>query len=353
MLPRKKVEVTLFKTMWSITDGGCVAALQCHMQRLYAIVGVRFSRRLQNVMTLRIALIGECMVELSRQGDALVQGMGGDTLNTAVYLSRMLPDADIAYLTGLGLDPFSEELLARWNAEGINTQYVHRSATKLPGLYSISTDPNGERHFHYWRNDSAAKFWLNETDTEALKASLAGFYLVYLSGISLAILPREARQTLFSLLSVIKPHCRVVFDNNFRPALWDSFEEAQAAYREVLALTDIAMLTFDDEQALWGDETVEASLLRTQSLGVSEVVYKHGAKPCEVFTHQKRTEVSAEKVVQVVDTTAAGDSFSAGYLAKRLTGGGVEAAAQAGHKLAGQVIQHHGAIIPLSAMPTI
>jgi 2-dehydro-3-deoxygluconokinase len=48
----------------------------------------------------------------------------------------------------------------------------------------------------------------------------------------------------------------------------------------------------------------------------------------------------------VVDTTAAGDSFSAAYLASRLKGGSPVEAAEAGHRLASRVIQVPGALIP-------
>ncbi|WP_312059146.1 PfkB family carbohydrate kinase, partial [Pantoea septica] len=54
---------------------------------------------------------------------------------------------------------------------------------------------------------------------------------------------------------------------------------------------------------------------------------------------------------RIIDTTAAGDSFSAGYLSQRLTGGSPQAAAERGHLTASTVIQHRGAIIPLAAMP--
>ena len=65
------------------------------------------------------------------------------------------------------------------------------------------------------------------------------------------------------------------------------------------------------------------------------------------------TNVPAVKLAKekVIDTTAAGDSFSAGYLAVRLTGGTPEAAAQRGHLTASTVIQYRGAIIPREAMP--
>ena len=61
--------------------------------------------------------------------------------------------------------------------------------------------------------------------------------------------------------------------------------------------------------------------------------------------------VAATPVARVVDTTAAGDSFAAAYLATRLAGGGPAAAAASGHRLAGAVVSHRGAIIPRDAMP--
>jgi 2-dehydro-3-deoxygluconokinase len=58
-------------------------------------------------------------------------------------------------------------------------------------------------------------------------------------------------------------------------------------------------------------------------------------------------------VPDVVDTTAAGDSFAAGYLAARRAGCSAAAAARIGHTLAGAVVRHRGAIIPQAAMPAI
>ena len=65
------------------------------------------------------------------------------------------------------------------------------------------------------------------------------------------------------------------------------------------------------------------------------------------------TLVPAEQVRQIVDTTAAGDSFSAAYLACRLQGGEPQQAARWGHTLAAEVVQHPGALIPAAAMPSL
>lgn len=304
----------------------------------------------------RVAVIGECMVELQKTDDQLKQSFGGDTLNTALYLSRLTQQHGVttAYVTGLGKDPFSKEMLANWQQEGLNTDLVQISDNKLPGIYAIETAPDGERSFFYWRNDSAAKYWLRDGSVESFAAALSQNQVIYLSGISLAILPTDCREKLVELLTLCrKDGVKVAFDNNFRPALWKSLDAARDMYASILRLTDIAFLTFDDEVMLYGDSEEQQAIERTQAFGVKEIVVKRGAQECYVVTPNDFIAVPAVKVSNVVDTTAAGDSFSAGYLAKRLTGGSTVDSAVAGHTLAGTVIQHRGAIIPRDAMPLI
>ncbi|MDE1351905.1 sugar kinase [Vibrio aestuarianus] len=304
----------------------------------------------------RIAVIGECMVELQKHGELYKQSFGGDTLNTALYLSRLTHHYEIttSYVTGLGKDPFSKQMLQIWQEEGINTDFVHLSEDKLPGLYTIDTDQHGERSFFYWRNDSAAKYWLRNQAILSLVRNLSQHQMIYLSGISLAILPEDCRQTLIEILTLCrKEGVKIAFDNNYRPALWENVETTQAVYEQILRITDIAFLTFDDEQMLYGDTEEQQAIERTQNFGVAEIVVKRGADDCYVIQNGTLVSIPTIPVSTIVDTTAAGDSFSAGYLAKRLTGGTPEQSAVAGHTLAGTVIQHRGAIIPRDAMPII
>ncbi|WP_380182358.1 sugar kinase [Kalamiella sp. sgz302252] len=302
-----------------------------------------------------IAVIGECMIELSRKENGLNRGFGGDTLNTAVYLARQNKELAVHYVTALGTDTFSNEMLAAWQQENVQTGLIQRMENKLPGLYVIETDARGERTFYYWRNDAAARYWLEGEQGEEVCRQLADFDYLYLSGISLAILTPTGREKLLALLARCRSNgAKVIFDNNYRPRLWASVDEAQAAYRAMLAVTDIAFLTLDDEHLLWGEADATEVIARTHAAGVTEVVIKRGAGSCLVsLAGEPLVEVPAQPLPssRIVDTTAAGDSFSAGYLAIRLNGGSVEEAARRGHLTASTVIQHRGAIIPLSAMP--
>ncbi|SEI62640.1 sugar kinase [Pseudomonas sp. NFR16] len=302
----------------------------------------------------RVALIGECMIELQQHANGtLKQSFGGDTLNTAVYLSRLLGSAaQVDYVTALGDDSFSDAMCQVWADEDIGLSRVQRLPGRLPGLYCIQTDANGERRFLYWRNEAAVRDCFTTPAAEPILAALPEYDVLYFSGITLAVLGEVGRARLLSTLGEARDRgARVVFDNNYRPRLWRSVDQARQAYRAVMHEVDLALLTEEDEQALFDYSDSEQILAAYGELGVSEVVIKRGAQSCLVRSGERRYEIPAQPVHKVIDTTAAGDSFSAGYLARRLRGGSPQEAAEAGHRLASLVIQHPGALIPRSVMP--
>ena len=311
----------------------------------------------------RLVAVGECMIELRSTGaQTMVRGYGGDTLNTAVYLARLAgPHYQVGYATALGAqDPYSDEMLAAWQAEHIDTRHVSRPPHRTPGLYTITVDEQGERQFHYWRQNSPARDYFSEAPS-LLEQDLASVDVLYFSGISLAILPPAGRQRLFQAAQTLRAQGgKVVFDNNYRPRLWASAQEAQAAYAQAYACADVALITLNDEQAVWAQGAslaTEAQVLeRVQSLSNragAEVVVKRGAEPTLLYLPgQAPLALPTQRVARVVDTTAAGDSFAAGYVSARLKGKTPQEAVLAGNCLAAVVIQHPGAIIPAAAMPS-
>ncbi len=308
-----------------------------------------------NTRKQKLVAFGECMVELRRVEEGLMrQAFGGDTLNTAVYLARLAGGAfDVAYASALGdSDSFSDAMLASWAAEGIDTGFVERRAGELPGLYTIEVDAAGERRFAYWRQHSAARNYF-ASDASPLERRAAEIDLLYLSGISLAILPQAGRDRLFALIDWLRAKgARFVFDNNYRPRLWSSADEARQTYAAAYARADIALVTLSDEMDVQSIADEAQAIEFACALPCREVVIKRGASPTLVRAIDgSRTEVATEPVPTVVDTTAAGDSFGAGYLAARLHGLGAAQAAAVGNRLAAAVIQCPGAIIPRERMP--
>ncbi len=310
---------------------------------------------------IQVALLGECMLELQGQAlGAMSQGFGGDTLNTAVYLARCGGGGggdhhlSVSYATALGDDRYSALMMDAWAREGIKLDLVRRLPGRLPGLYMIELNEAGERSFSYWRDAAAARAYF-DVESTPLEARAGEWDAFYLSGISLAILPVAARERVFALMGALRKRgAKVIFDNNYRPRLWPDIAQARACFERAFELASTVLITADDHQLLFGLPTLDAAVQAAQALPATEIVIKRGAEATLVGEggngNKTWAEAATEPVPRVVDTTAAGDSFAAGYLSRRLAGASAPEAARFGNRLAARVIQHRGALIPLAAM---
>jgi len=302
-----------------------------------------------------IALIGECMIELQElEPGKTLQTFGGDTLNAAIYMARLgrqIP-ARVDYVTALGTDSFSDKMVTFWEQEGVGSDLVIRQDGKLPGLYYIQLDEEGERHFSYWRGEAAAKKCFEYGRGSEILARLGDYDAIYLSGISIAILAPVSRGRLFDRLAKLaKSNTKIYFDYNYRPHLWDSENRCKEVYEIILPWCDTVFVSLDELSDVHGVSSCVAGHHFLASMGVKESVIRNGAESCSIQNGTQHFEIAAENVARVVDTTAAGDSFSAAYLLARSAGCTVTKAAQIAHRMAAYVIAHKGAIAPLEAMP--
>ena len=289
--------------------------------------------------------IGECMVEMapSRDGDYRL-GFAGDTLNTAWYARRALgPDWNVAYLTAVGDDEISRRMTDFIRDAGIRTDLIRQIPGKTVGLYLIQL-ADGERSFAYWRSDSAARRLAG--DAETLEAALAAAGVIYVSGITLAILPADDRSVLLDAITQARRNgATVVFDPNLRPRLWDDLDTMRQAVMAAARVSDIILPSHDDEARFFGDPSPQATASRYAQAGADLVVVKNGAGEIASLA---RGEIGLHDPVRadsIVDTTAAGDSFNAGFLAAYLENGALAEAIGAGAKLAAHVISRRGALV--------
>lgn len=297
----------------------------------------------------KIACIGEVMIELiAGDYDTAKLGVAGDTFNTAFYLNSLLQDTDISvsYVTALGLDTFSERILTAISGHGILTDTIERRADAMPGLYAIQTDNFGERSFSYWRSASAARTLFSAPCDIGLD-SLDQFDLVHLSGITLAILPPQTRSRFLTWVDGFRAKGGLVaYDSNHRPSLWESQQAAREINTAMWQRTDIALPSVDDEMDLFGDASEEAAFQRLKSFGANRGALKRGATgPRSLASGVGLSGDWPE--VKVVDSTAAGDSFNAGYLSAICRAKDDTAAMTDGHRLASQVITQPGAIVDI------
>lgn len=288
--------------------------------------------------------IGECMVELRPVDDGhLKRGFAGDAYNTAVYLKRSAPDIDVAFLTATGDESLSNAMVETWRSEGISDRLTFRIPGERPALYLIETNAKGDRKFHYWRSETPAKEWLRLLLAAGGADVLNKSDLVYVSGISLAILSYADRQAAIELLGSVKT--KVAFDPNIRPALWKSMDEARHSFEAMVKVASIVLPSRQDYQLMYGMDDPQAQIEFTASLTEAEIALTCDEDGCRLRVGDEIIALPTQ-AVKVVDTSGAGDSFNGAYLAARLKGCDPRDAVQDGLALAAKVVAQPGAIIP-------
>ncbi|MBE3636787.1 sugar kinase [Mangrovicoccus algicola] len=298
--------------------------------------------------TPRILAIGECMIEFSPAGEAEAyrRGFAGDTFNTAWYIRQVRPQALVSYLTAIGDDAVSDRFLAFLDETGIDRRFVRQVPGGTMGLYLIALK-DGERSFSYWRDMSAAR--LLAENSRRLDQAMAEADTIYFSGITLAILSDPARTRLFRALERARVQGRLVaFDPNLRPRLWEDAATMRDRTMQAAALSDLVLPSFEDEATHFGDADPQATIARYRAAGTLAVTVKNGPGAVHYLEGAAQGVVEIPAAAEVVDTTSAGDSFNAVYLAclgdegMTIRDRILAAAAMARHCIGGR-----GALVPL------
>jgi len=312
-------------------------------------------------MSKHIICIGECMLEVQCTDLASIDlanknlagnslAFGGDVYNTAFAIQQCgATDNRVSFLSAVGDDEFSQQMLRSWQQQSLDTEHVSILASKQTGLYIVKTDDAGERSFTYWRNESAARELFRSSQFPTLLETMAAPNCLYFSGISLAIMSETNRERLLHFAKKwAKTGCVVAFDPNYRPPLWSSIDEARQWVDAAWEVTTIGLPTLNDDQQLFGIESAAQSIEKLCSLGVALGAVKLGKAGCMAFDGNNSIgfKVPAPKidVSKTIDTTGAGDAFNGAFIASYLQHKDCEAASKTGVNRAAEAVQHFGAI---------
>ncbi|MBT1063367.1 sugar kinase [Bowmanella sp. Y26] len=300
-----------------------------------------------------VCFFGEPLLELTHNSDGVFSTqVAGDVFNTAVYLKRLQTLSDRKLKAGLlcsvGNDQISNLLFDACRVHDIEADWVLRDPLRTIGLYSIELDRTGERSFVYWRQNSAARHVFVNACVSMAEKLAAEYGYFYLSGISLAITEDSVRDRMWAFLHRLKAlGVQIVFDSNYRASLWPDVHQARREFINALQIADLVFAGVEDCQPLFSF-TVGCSSALVQTLSAytrSELIIKNGGAAVLYRGIQGELTVSIEPVSQIVDTTAAGDSFNSGFLFGWLGGMSIEDCVGLGASTAAVVIQHPGAII--------
>jgi 2-dehydro-3-deoxygluconokinase len=297
--------------------------------------------------------MGECMVEIGSANDSKLckQSFAGDVFNTGIYIKRCLNNkANVKFLTVAGNDPLSDQMIAMMHQEQLDSSLVYRSAQKKLGLYLINIDDEGERSFTYWRENSAARQLVKHIKQNDKLEKMKNIDMLFFSGISIAILEPKDLAFFWQYIKNLKTNgCKIIFDPNYRAALWRSSEVTRQAFDKAYSLSDVVLPGVEDHVALYDCHNADEVADYLESFKIKEIIIKNGSEGVLVSIDGKRSYIDIEAVKNVIDTTSAGDSFNAGYLSARLSGCDASDSVKFAANVAGCVIQHKGAIISSDA----
>ena len=302
--------------------------------------------------------VGECMIELN--GDISSLGItdsnmqvnfGGDTYNSAVYFNRLANNkTNTFYCTALSNDSFSKKMILRFKSEKLNCEYVRIDGNTPPGLYSIEIDEHGERSFSYWRDQSPFKKLFTGLNGKALIKNISKADTFYYSGITIGILD-EIQQS--QLINIGSSAITSAFDFNFRRQLHSDKKKYKKLFKQINNSIDIHFVSYDDVQELFNVKSpVEVFEILDNKKNLVLIRYKNN-----IIFRNNHEDIKTITVPhgEVIDTTAAGDSFNGAFLALLNNNNNIQIEENIlkSHSITREVIRHKGAVISKELMPKL
>jgi 2-dehydro-3-deoxygluconokinase len=306
-----------------------------------------------------ILAVGEPLIELRFDAsDTLRVAFGGDAANILACLAAITKQRalDLWLLTSLGGSCYSTWL--RDNLRRHRIVAIGPMGPGEPGVYGISPDPAIQPRSSYWRTESAAKAFFATISLAELKRIAPDADVVVITGITLALCSDASFEELLQWVQQLPTSVTVVFDCNFRPALWRDVETARHRLERFQRLASLLVTSLDDESLLWPGGTLNDVRDRLRHI-CAEVVVRAGPAGCWVCVDGQWREARST-AREALDTTGAGDSHLAGYIAARVHGQSPLEAAHFANTVAGVIITQRGSIphagcvlptLPVAAAP--
>ena len=290
-----------------------------------------------------IAIIGECLIELSTNGtlaetSTLNKYFGGDTVTTAVAIARL--GGNVTYITKVGNDGFSEFILSSLQKEHIDTSLI-KTNDEQNGMYIVSKTPENKEILYYKRKTAASKLSIDDLNEDCIKK----LKLVYSTGViqSLSAGSRELVRETFKCAK--ENDVMTAYDPNYTSCFMNS-ADTREFFEEIIDYTDIIFLSFkNDAFKLYEIESADKVIKHLWDKGVKIVVIKsHIDKGYYIGYNGEINFIEFYNTQKAIDTTASGDVFNGGFLYAITNGYAPLDAAKFAAVVSGLQTQNYGAI---------
>jgi 2-dehydro-3-deoxygluconokinase len=267
-------------------------------------------------------------------------------------LARLLQGVDpqLTIITALGSSGYSAWLRKRIEREGVRV--IEPQVLGEPGIYGIPPDRDEQSPFSYWRRYSAAHHFLQTARFAEFDRLIPRPDLLVVTGITLALCSPQSFEDLVRWVDIHGGGCRIVFDLNYRPALWPSNADARRRIGEFEGLASVLATGVEDERTLWQSSGPEAIMGRLANSS-AECIVRAGREGCWVGSGSRWDHVPTTPVT-VVDSAGAGDAHLAGFIAAKINGCSGLGAAAFANSVASRIVSQCGSAPgPAVAFPEV
>ena len=283
---------------------------------------------------MRVLTLGETMALLDPlegglgNGALLTLRVAGTESNVGVGLSRL--GVETAWISRLGTDPLGDLVLSTLAAEGLDLRWVRRDPEAPTGLFFKWRTAGRSQVLYYRRGSAASRLEPSDVPDEAFD----NVAVVHLTGITTA-LSSSAREAVVDIARRARERdATIVFDPNWRPALWPSPEDAAAAQSAVLPYVDWYLCGDEEGRMLFGTSTPDETLGAIVAAGVDEAVVRARSPGTFLRVQGHPTVITPPAAAAVVDEIGAGDGFAAGFIFGLLQGWSPAECVRAGNLVA-------------------
>ncbi len=239
--------------------------------------------------------------------------LGGAPANVACGLASL--GTPVAFAGRLGQDAIGEAFSKLFVERGVETALLQRDAVRPSRIVLVRRSLEGERQFQGFAGDEGAGF----ADQALELAALPQARWLLIGTLPLAT-PTSAEALLSAVRQARSQGTAVALDVNWRPTFWDPVADPDAGPDpKALAaiqplLQQAALIKLAREEALWFFNTDDPGAIQQALPQRPDVVVTDGAEPVRWQLGADSGQQVAFQPPVVVDTTGAGDAFTAGLL---------------------------------------
>lgn len=259
---------------------------------------------------------------------------GGKGANTAVAAARL--GADVVFCTKLGNDSYGSQLSEKYKNEGIDTRFVLFDKENQTGLAVVMVEGTGQNRIVVYPGANAR---LTNSDIEDAFTCCPDALLIQCE--------IENESVYYAIDEANRQGAKVFLDAG--PAKAD-FDLSRLGKLCVFSPNESETLFFTGINPNSADNCLRAAVAICQMVDTEYVVLKLGNRGCFVYDGLHYQHIAPVELGKAVDTTAAGDSFTAALTHKFLINGGdIYDAALYANAVGAYVVTKHGAF---SSLPT-